>query len=373
VEGSEIGEVEFNKHLEEIGATWTLKNGEQFQIALQFKDSATHPAVALEQMKRFHKQDIDIILGLESSENISKIKQYAQRNNMLLLSCCSSASSPELTIPNDNLFRLVPDDSNQGEVLAKLLVKDGIKKIIPVWRDDIWGNSLLVEVNNYFNSTEGKVTDGIRYPPNSPEIVSMSKLNEMVIEHVNGTNVDEVAVLFLSFKEIAQFMELGERSDTTQLEQVRWYGPGAITKENEIINNIQSLHFSQNIDLTTVQVAASNNANYTKVQKHLIDKLGKTPNAFVYPSYDAVWIIGLAMLETQSSDTSKIQAKIPEIAEDYIGAIGPTTLNAAGDLAHAKYEVWKLQEGDWGEPIGHYYKDKTDSEWKYTNNPINET
>jgi branched-chain amino acid transport system substrate-binding protein len=75
--------------------------------------------------------------------------------------------------------------------------------------------------------------------------------------------------------------------------------------------------------------------------------LGTAPNSFVLSSYDAVWIIGLSILETQSTDVTTIKSVIPDIAENYIGAIGPTILNEAGDLAQANYEVWGIRGGEW--------------------------
>ncbi len=83
------------------------------------------------------------------------------------------------------------------------------------------------------------------------------------------------------------------------------------------------------------------------MQTYLTETLGTEPNTFVHSSYDAVWIIGLAMLETQSTDVSTIKAKIPEIAEKYSGAIGPTKLNEAGDLAQADYEIWGIRNAEW--------------------------
>jgi ABC-type branched-subunit amino acid transport system substrate-binding protein len=49
----------------------------------------------------------------------------------------------------------------------------------------------------------------------------------------------------------------------------------------------------------------------------------------------------------KSSDVSAIKAILPEIAENYSGAIGPTKLNEAGDLAQADYEVWGIRDGNW--------------------------
>ncbi len=101
------------------------------------------------------------------------------------------------------------------------------------------------------------------------------------------------------------------------------------------------------MQFTTVQFAASKNPTYERVQAHLTEQLGRSPNTFVHSSYDAVWIIGLVMLETQSSDVSTIKAILPEIAENYSGAIGSTKLNEAGDLAQANYEVWGIRGGEW--------------------------
>ena len=361
LKSAEHAVIEFNN--EHLGNTELI-------LDYQIEDSATNPIVVLEHMKKLHAKKINIILGLEASENINEIIEYADTNEMLLISCCSSASS--LAIPNDSVFRLVPDDSNQGKVLAKLMLKDGIKKVIPIWRDDVWGNGLYKEVKRYFVEGGGNVTVGINYPPNSPESVSMSKLNEMVIEHTEK-EMSEVAVLFLSFKEIADFMELAEKSETSELEQVKWYGPGAITKEREISKYPSNL-FSQNIDLTTIQVAASKNPTHDRVKAQLTESINTEPNTFVYSSYDSVWIVGLAILETihethvndmKTININTIKGKIPEIAANYTdGAIGVTKLNAAGDLEQANYDVWKLQEGNWI-TIGHYYTDELDSEWKF--------
>jgi len=164
-------------------------------------------------------------------------------------------------------------------------------------------------------------------------------------EEITGLAPHEVAVLFLGFAEILQFTQSAAQHEV--LDDVRWFGPGANTKEHKLIEDPIGLEFSTNVQFTTVQVAASKNPTYERVQEHLTELLGRTPNTFVHSSYDAVWIIGLSMLETQSSDVSTIKAILPEIAENYSGAIGPTKLNEAGDLAQADYEVWGIRGGDW--------------------------
>jgi len=335
-EGSKLGVIDFNKHLEEIGAPWTLK--------MTSEDSATSPVIALEKLTALNAKGIGIVVGPETSSNIRNIKGYSDSNNMLLISCCSSA--PALAIPNDSVFRLVPDDSNQGTALAKLIQHEGIEAIVPVWRGDTWGDGLSEATTSSFVERGGIIDEGVRYNPESPEFsASTSLLAEKVQTYVDEYGADKVAVLFLGFAEILQFTQSAAQHEV--LDDVRWFGPGANTKEHKLIDDPIGLEFSTNVQFTTVQVAASKNPTYERVQAHLTEKLGRTPNTFVHSSYDVVWIIGLAMLETQSSEVSTIKAIIPEIAQDYSGAIGPTKLNEAGDLAQADYEVWGIRGDTW--------------------------
>ena len=345
LEGSRFGVVEFNKHLEEIGAPWTLK--------MTTEDSATSPVIALEKLTSLNAKGIKMIVGPETSSNIRNMKGYSDANNMLLVSCCSSA--PSLAIPNDSVYRLVPDDSNQGTALSKLIQHEGIKVLVPVWRGDTWGDGLSAATTSSFEKRGGIIDEGVRYNPESPEFsASTSLLAEIVQGYVDEDDIDEddVAVLFLGFAEILQFTQSASQHEI--LDDVRWFGPGANTKEHKLIDDPIGLEFSTNVQFTTVQFAASKitdtgavNPIYEKVQDHLTESLGTAPNSFVLSSYDAVWIIGLSILETQSTDVTKIKAVISDIAENYSGAIGPTILNEAGDLAQANYEVWGIRGGEW--------------------------
>jgi len=335
-EGSKLGVVDFNNHLEKLGAGWNLK--------MVSEDSATSPVIALEKLTSLNAKGISIVVGPETSSNIRNIKGYSDSNNMLLVSCCSSA--PALAIPNDSVFRLVPDDSNQGTALAKLIQHEGIEVLVPVWRADTWGDGLSDATTGSFVERGGKIDEGVRYNPESPEFsASTSLLAEKVRGYVDEYGAEKVAVSFLGFAEILQFTQSASEHDV--LDDVRWFGSGANTKEHKLIDDPIGLEFSTNMQFTTVQVAVTKNPIYERVQAHLTEELGRTPNTFVHSSYDAVWIIGLAMLQTQTTDVSTIKTVIPDIAEHYYGAIGPTKLNEAGDLAQADYEVWGIRGEEW--------------------------
>ncbi len=200
----------------------------------------------------------------------------------------------------------------------------------------------------YFSSPDNftEPSDGIRYNPETPEFsASTSLLSDMVQKHIDEVGADKVAIIYLGFGEVLQFFQSSATHDT--LNDVRWFGPGSITKEHRLINDPIGLEFSTNVSFTTVQVGVSKNPTYEHVQEYLINTMGKTPNTFVHSSYDAVWLVGLSMLESQSSDASEIKKVMINVANSYSGAIGPVKLNEAGDLAQANYEVWGIRDGTW--------------------------
>jgi branched-chain amino acid transport system substrate-binding protein len=86
-------------------------------------------------IKKLHENGAKIIVGPATSTAVWAAKEYADANDIILLSYAST--SPLLSIEGDNLFRLVPDDTYQGKIIAERMINDGIKVIVPLWRGDI--------------------------------------------------------------------------------------------------------------------------------------------------------------------------------------------------------------------------------------------
>jgi branched-chain amino acid transport system substrate-binding protein len=333
--GTRLGVVDFNQHLEVMGAPWNLRIVE--------KDTATNADTALEKLKELDAEGIGIVIGPGASSSVDAVREYANSNNILLVS--TGSTSPTLTIAGDNVFRLVPDDNKQGTALAELIKSEGIDVLVPVWRDDVWGNGLKTVVAESFVEKGGTVLDGIRYEPESPGIPGVIDDLETIVQ--GQADKDKVAVLFVGFDEILEFLK--EASDHAVLSEVRWFGSDANTKQQLLTNDRIASDFSTEVEFTSLQFTASKSAIYERVKADL----GGDPGIYAYASYDAVWVIGLTMLDTQSTDALTIKGKLPEIAETYSGAIGSTRLNAAGDLEQADYDIWGIRGGDW-ELLGKY-------------------
>ncbi len=336
LEGTKLGIADFNSHLAEAGAGWSLK-------ALA-EDSATSPVIALERLASLYARGVPVVIGPIASSSIQNIKGYADSNNMLLVSCCSSASS--LAIPDDSVYRLIPDDSNQGVAIGKLLDHAGVEVMVPIWRGDTWGDGLKDSSTRSFQKRGGLVDSGIRYNPELTEFsASLSLLAQSVQEHVDRVGADRVGVLFLGFDEALHLMQ--SASEYGVLGDIRWFGPGTVTRDLKLVTDPIGAEFTNKVAFTTVQVAASQSPTYERVQAHLTDTLGVVPNTFVHFSYDAAWVVGLSILEAQGLDVTEIKRVLPAVAGNYSGSIGSTKLNPAGDLMHVNYEVWGVRDGEW--------------------------
>ena len=106
----EDAENDVNKHFEEMNSP------SYFRILMV--DSKTSPEESLVAIKKLHRKwRKNHCRPCNKYLLVSAAKDYADVNDIILLSYAST--SPLLSIEGDNLFRLVPDDTYQGKIIAK--------------------------------------------------------------------------------------------------------------------------------------------------------------------------------------------------------------------------------------------------------------
>lgn len=333
--GTRMGVEDFNEHLEKIGAPW--------RMALAVEDTATNPTVALDKLAALNSRDVKVIIGPETSSAIRNIKGYSDSNGMVMLSCCSSA--PTLAIPGDSAFRLVPDDSNQGHALARVIESRGVDALVTVNRGDAWGDGLSNSTYSSFASFGGTAPEPVRYNPEAPDYEATVSLLAERVSSAREAGAQQVGVAMISFAEAVHFMQ--SASEHADFDGTLWFGAGSTTKDPDIVGDPIAREFANTVEYTTTQVAVSKNAIYERVEERLSAEFGYVPSAFVHSSYDAPWIYGIAMLQLDSDNAGKIREILPDVASRYYGAIGPAQLNEAGDLASANYEVWGVTGDTW--------------------------
>lgn len=345
----ENAENDVNKHFEEMNSSSHFR--------LLMADSKTSPEESLVAIKKLHENGAKIIVGPATSTAVSAVKGYADANNIILISY--SSTSPLLSIKGDNLFRLVPDDTYQGKIIAQRMINDGIKVIVPFWRSDIYGNELYNSTKSNFEKLGGKVEEGINYHPYTGKFATslhrinfimwnqdLEKLSGIVSDAVRKYGVHSVGVYIISYDEITPI--LIQAPLYGMLEKVRWYGSDSIAQNHHITKNVDSAMFAMKTNFTNPLYSISNEtAESHALEKELEKKLHEA-GSITYPAiaYDSYWIAAQSLdknstiISDKENFSKSLKELVVETAESFGGMSGRIKLNAAGDRIGGNYDFW---------------------------------
>jgi len=345
----ENAENDVNKHFEEMNSSSHFR--------LLMADSKTSPEETLVALKKLHENGAKIIVGPATSTAVSAAKGYADANNIILISY--SSTSPLLSIKGDNLFRLVPDDTYQGKIIAQRMINDGIKVIVPFWRSDIYGNELYNSTKSNFEKLGGKVEEGINYHPYTGKFATslhrinfimwnqdLEKLSGIVSDAVRKYGVHSVGVYIISYDEITPI--LIQAPLYGMLEKVRWYGSDSIAQNHHITKNVDSAMFAMKTNFTNPLYSISNETEESHALEKELEKKLHEAGSITYPAiaYDSYWIAALSLdknstiISYKENFSKSFKELVVETAESFEGMSGRIKLNAADDRIGGNYDFW---------------------------------
>ena len=311
-------------------------------VKLIVRDTKSDPATALEQLKELDKMGIKLVIGPQGSSEAEAVLEYANQNNILLLSTASTA--PSLAIPNDNLYRFVPDDTNQGMVLAKLMSDEGISTVIPMYRNDLWGKGLAGEFENSYEALNGTVLEGVAYETSNMNLsADVEALNKKVIAATPENGKGSIAVLLCSYVEATEIFALARNYPA--LSEVKWYGTDGIALNKELINDKNAASFAAATNLTAPMYGYVGENDLYKVTGPKIEKrLGRIPESYALTAYDALWIATFVNLDAVPENDKSIKMAMDTLTDTYYGISGWAILNENGDRKYWDYDIWKVTE-----------------------------
>ena len=311
-----LAEDDFNRYLEQNGIDWRLN--------VVAEDTASSPVIALDKLSAIKAKGINGVVGTYSSAELSNVMGYAEKNNMLLISYGSVA--PSLALPGDKVFRFVPDDTKQAPAIARYFAEIGVTNLVPIWRNDAWGNGLIDAIRSEFTNIGGVMDAGIKYNPDAAEFsTEVSLLADVVEKHASEVGSDKVAVIVITFSEITPIMQSASQYDS--LSQVLWLSTDTVVNDQELANDAIAQRFLNEAGLVVTAYALSSNSVSDRINEQAVEAVGRAPNTYALSAYDAVWGIGLSILESDSTETDDIISAMPIVLETYSGATGTIVLN----------------------------------------------
>ena len=315
-------------------------------VRFQFlvRDTQHDPSRALDAIRDLHERGVKIIIGPQTSSEVAMIKPFADAHDILVISQGSTASS--LAIPGDNILRFCPPDTREAEALVALLQHDGIRAIVPLWRNDAGNNGLHDSVKIRFQAFGGKVASGFRYEPTTTDFsaATNSVASQITSLIAGGITPSAVAVYLAAFDEVVDIFHSAQGNPT--LENTAWYGSDGVALSAALTGDSSAAGFAASVGYPNPIFGLPDalRHRWQPIADAIEARTGIAADAFALSTYDALFVVNLALVHAKpQKNFGNFKAAFIEEAEHYRGVTGSTALDTAGDRLSGDFDFWAVR------------------------------
>jgi ABC-type branched-subunit amino acid transport system substrate-binding protein len=330
------------KAIDDVNENFSKSNIHK-KVVPQIENTEIKSDVALAKVKDLVGRGIRIIIGPQTSGELKKIKEYADQEDVLLIS--QSSTAPSLS-KKDNIFRLLQNDTNQAKKIAEKMRSDGIEVVIPILRNDTYGNELYNITKANFEDLHHHFSNAIKYDPHVGKFAgSLHRINFIVwdqkLKDVNSAvrsaassvknSYSKVGVFVISYGEIVPL--LFQAPSHTELDKVNWYGSEATAKNERLLKHQKAVEFAYKTNFKSLSLSVDG----TKIG--LLEKATKQKlNSNDANVYDALWIAALT-----ANISGNRTENFNRIIDSYQGVSGNIKLDSYGDRI-GNYDLWMIKQ-----------------------------
>lgn len=324
---------DFNEYLDMIGADWNLK--------MRVEDTQENANIAFNKLMDLRSSGIDLVVGMAFSHFITLAYNYIETNDILVISHAAQAADQEI---DDGVFRLVPNDGQQVPAISAAVQNANVTVLVTMSRIGSWGDGIVDGVEDVF---DGEVAKLIRYDYETADYSAVvSFLDAEVAKLIDQHGVDSVGVLFVGNDEFIHIIQQMKLYDN--ISKVRWFGTNNQAGQSYFQTDPIIREFADKTGFTAVRsTPAQSNVISAALDERFMERYNTTATIYNYAAYDAVWLLGMTMLQTQSTESATLIKAMPAVALHTIGASGHLELSQGGDLVNAAFEIWGIQDGQW--------------------------
>ncbi len=290
-------------------------------------------------------ENVPIIMGsLMSGTTIAAAEAVSIPAGVVQLS--PTATAPSMTEINDNdlVFRIVPSDNYQGEVLARMVLAEGVNSVAVTYVNNDYGVGIGNTFVDAFKAAGGEVTLAVKHEEKKDsyrsELATLSQAggDALVVVAYAGDSGSKIVKQSLESGLFSQFIGTDGLRDETLIADI-----GAASLESSFFSSPTS--------------PADNPAQATLHELYTAEYGEPADKPFVDQTYDAAFLTLLAVAKAGSTDRSAMAAALREVAMapgekvgpgewekaiallaegkdiDYDGAGGTAEFDANGDVA----------------------------------------
>jgi branched-chain amino acid transport system substrate-binding protein len=332
----ETAEADINSYYEE--------NGADSEIEFVVQNTEDSIDTLLNAFKILIDDGITVIVTPLTSADLNFIRMSAEDLGIIFIS--QTSTSPALSV-DDDLIRLIPDDTAQASILATAMASDGVKTLFTLYRNDLWGYQLAEALGLSFTAAGGTVEPSIYYNADIPVMdieTSIAQLAESVEKTLETKDVGDIAIHISCFEEGVTFLK--EASKYPVLSTVKWYSADGFARNAELLDDSDAVQFAVTTGLSASQFGEPVSTDYTTIQAKVAEKTGITPFSLAMLVYDTAWIAAKAAIGSDMKDSIAYKAKVIEVAESHEGLFGKAVMNDVGDRTNGSYDIWTVTAGN---------------------------
>jgi branched-chain amino acid transport system substrate-binding protein len=310
-------------------------------VAFDFlvEDTKLDPQTAAAAATKLIRQGAQFIIGPQTSSEVAAVKPITDAAHVVLVSQGSTASI--LSLPNDTVFRFVPDDTLESKGIAQAAAGAGIKAIVPIWRGDDGNRGLANSLKTFGPQFKLAVAAGFEYPTTTTDFSQFAASLQSAVTQLKATySLNQIAIFLASFDEAAALLTAA--ANTADLGSVRWYaGDGITLSKAYLAPGVAPFAAATQLLAPSLALPVEAQPIIAPIVAAMAEAGVPSPTAFAFAAYDAFICAALAWL-LAGDDKTRVAAVLPQIARLHFGTTGWTLLNANGDRAIGNFEFFGI-------------------------------
>ncbi len=331
--GIQMGVADVNSWLASIGIT-------NLQFSLKYSDTQTNPAVALTDMQTLAAQGVKVFIGPGTTAEASNVLSFANSNHIVVLTTGTAAS---LAVPNDYLFRIVPQDNKETVALASLVYQKGYSCALTLWRGDSWGVPFSQAFDSAYTTLGGKIMDNLTYTPVAGGTIDFTvQLTQMQSDFNKAATscggASKVAVVAMQFGELAA--ALSQAANYSPLNTAQWFTDDTEVNDATFVQAAGAQALA--VKMYGMVWAPTTGPRTLAMQLAYNKTIGNFPSAFTMGDYDGVWLAALSILLAGKYDGAAIQQAVIPASQTFFGITGYMGMDANGDRGVTDYNVFEV-------------------------------
>jgi branched-chain amino acid transport system substrate-binding protein len=315
-----------------------------FRFSASVYDTQLDTLKALQAIQSAWNSGIRMVVGPQSSAEVSALKSFADTSDMLVVSQGSTAST--LAIKLDAIFRYCPGDAIEGAALARSIYNEGKRGLVTVARDDAGNVGLQNAVKGSFQALGGTTENLVAYPTTTTDFTTV--LNDIktritTLAAVHG--IANVGVYLASFDEAVLLFH--QAAGDSLLQSVNWYGGDGFIRSAALLTDTTACSFAVATSFYSPEfgLPTSAQSKWQPLRAAIQSRCGQQPDAFALAAYDAVWVMARSIEASGGVPPIGANLRNSFMAQTgfYSGATGSILLNDKGDRSNGTFDYWGLQ------------------------------